>query len=125
MASTHFSYETASAVLIHAIVHGDAKAAAHWGISLRTIQRYRVRLAGDELLSQAVAQKSRAMRASIDDKLELAIVSAVESLADLIKKAEPGEGTIHEVAGALKILVQVQVGMEVMRARTARVRSAA
>ena len=125
MAAPVFDRESAAAILLDALLRGDAKAAAHWGVTVRTIQRYRRRMGGDELLSQAVAQKGQRVRAEIGERLELAVASTIEALAELVRQAEPGDGVIHEVAGALKILVEAQVGLEVIRARTARVQRAA
>jgi len=113
-----FNYERAGAALAEAAFYGDTQAAEHFGISIRSIQRYRKRLKEDDKLASVVVEKKRILEEAWADELPGAIGSAVEFLHRAGKEADPTDpDAIHSVAGALKILSQVAMTRKVIDAR--------
>lgn len=58
-----FSHDRAAIILVEATYFTDSTVAKNWGITQRTIQRYRQRMAEDETLSSLVAVKKKSLNA--------------------------------------------------------------
>lgn len=56
MAIKTINYERAAKILCDAVLMGDREAAKKWKTTIRTIQRYRIKLETDDKLRQLVAQ---------------------------------------------------------------------
>jgi hypothetical protein len=56
LAAKKLNYDRAAKILCDAVLMGDREAAKKWKTTIRTIQRYRIRLETDDKLRQLVAQ---------------------------------------------------------------------
>lgn len=116
MATPRFDRDRAVRILVDAAAIGDAKACESWKISLRTLQNYRARLAGDPELSQAFAQK----RTQLDNDWRIArrrfLNAAIAKVQVLVDQAGPDQ--IRDVVGAIKIIGDLEVAAGVLGERT-------
>jgi len=115
------SNERMARVIAESMYHGDRVVAERYGISLRTLQRYRRRYAdGDPDLAALVAQKKAALEREWASELAPAIREAIDYLRRAARDADTHDpNAIHAVAGALKILSEVALTREVLSARLA------
>ena len=121
-----FDYDRAAMVLAEAIYRGDRETALRWGISERTIYRYRERMSRDDKLSDLVKEKRARLDRSWADKLPASIQAAIEFLQEAAQKANKTDPeVIHAIAGALKIQTEVVLTKDVLDARLARERGQA
>jgi hypothetical protein len=107
MAAPTFDRDRALRVLVDAFDLGDATACQRHGISVRTLERYRVRLKGDPQLSEAVAQKKEELERDWRQARRRALRSGITKLEQLIQAAEVKQ--LRDVAGAVKILGDLEV----------------
>jgi hypothetical protein len=107
MAAPTFDRDRALRVLVDAFDLGDATACQRHGISVRTLERYRVRLKGDPQLSEAVAQKKEELERDWRQARRRALRSGITKLEQLIQVAEVKQ--LRDVAGAVKILGDLEV----------------
>ncbi|WP_287408284.1 hypothetical protein [Oceanithermus sp.] len=116
-----FNYERASRMLAEAMFHGDHAVVERYGTSLRSLQRYRRRLAdGDRVLADLVAEKKAALEREWAGELAPAIREGIMFLRRAAKAADPSDpDAIHAVAGSLKILSEIALTKEVLDARFA------
>jgi hypothetical protein len=125
MANPTFDHDRAARLLIEAAIIGDKATARKHGIALRTLQRWRVKLAGDvELsseLSQAIAEKTRELDKAWADGIGDALRDGIRFLGRAFKEADVKDpAAIHAVAGALKLLAEAETTQRVLDARLAR-----
>src|SRR5690349_19358862 len=95
----------AEAVAMGDTFRSDTRAAQHFGITVRTIQRYRQMAASDRNLSEKIAIKKSELRATVQDWAPAAAETlrfAVERLHDMLERA--GDDKMRDVVGAIKIL---------------------
>lgn len=115
-----FRYELAAQILAEAAVLGDHDTVRRHGISLRTLQRYRQRLAKDPKLAESVARKKAVLEREWATELAPAIRQTILFLRRAAQEADPRDPhAIHAVAGALKILADVAMTQKVLDARLA------
>ena len=113
-----FRYEFASIVIVEAAFFGDKPTAAKYGISPRTIHRYRKRLNEDAQLSALVKIKKDLMEQEWAKDMPAAIRASIEFLRKAANNAKTDDpDAIHAVAGALKILSEVALTKRVIDAR--------
>lgn len=118
-----FNYDKAAKVLIDATTMRDCDVARKHGVCEATIGRYRVRMARDAKLREMVAEKKVLQDVRWADKIASAIVSAVDFLDRAAKAADPQDPeAIHAIAGALKMLGEVQMAREMLDERIAQLR---
>ena len=114
-------YEKAAVILVEAAYYGDAKTAERWGITDRTIQNYRGRLDSDPELSSYFALKKAAFENEWANEIPAAIRSALRFIVRAGELADPkNPEAIHAVAGALKIVTEVELTREIINARLGR-----
>lgn len=116
-----FNYELASTVLVEAAYQGDDVAAKKYGVSVRSVRRWRKRIDEDERLASFVRIKKDRMEQRWADELPSAIrasITYLQNAAQEVNKRDPD--AIHAVAGALKILSDVALTKEVLDARLAK-----
>jgi transposase-like protein len=108
-----FNYDVAAAVLVRAVYSGDQTACKEFGISDRTLRRYRRRLSEDPLLSEAVRSKKRVIDERWADKLPGALGNAISFITEAARRAE-AEATsyrnpalIAAIAGAMKLCAEI------------------
>ncbi len=115
-----FRYEFASIILVEAAFFGDKTTAAKYGISPRTIHRYRKRLNEDAQLSALVKIKKDRMEQEWAKEMPAAIRASIDFLRKAANSAKTDDpDAIHAVAGALKILSEVAMTKKVIDARLA------
>jgi len=110
--------ERVAQILVEALHNGDSEASRKFGVSIRTLQRYRRRLHTDRELSQIVALKKTAFEQMWLEDATQAIREAIRFLQRAAVEADPTDpNAIHAVAGALKILAEVSLTREVLSVR--------
>jgi hypothetical protein len=102
MAKPKFDRDRAARVIAMAAAVGDEEAAKAAGISTRTIERWRARVATDKELSAVVAEKHDQVQKHLDGTFRSFMRGAVGKLGQLVSQA--GVEDIHAVAGAVKIV---------------------
>lgn len=117
-------------ILVEASVNGDKATAEKFGVSLRSIQRWRSKLPGgnettgappDDKLAQAVAEKKAKVEEGWADEIPEALRDAVKFLRRAAKEADPKDpAAIHSIAGAMKMLSETAATWKVLDARLAR-----
>lgn len=101
MSEQRLDREATSWVLLDAIVLGDVPAAKKHQLSRRTIQRYRQWMRADPELAGLVEEK----RSHVEVELAGIRVSFLrKAIQELEKRITSPTATIHEIAGAVKIV---------------------
>lgn len=115
MARPHFDRELAAKVLALAAKAGDAEAAKHFRISLRSVKRYRAKMLADGELAQAVTVKVTEFEAHSKGWAEEAAAfmsQAIRKLGQLVGEAKPEQ--MRDVVGAIKIVGELDITRKVM-----------
>lgn len=117
---TKINLDKAASILVVAAYHGDQAAAAQFRVSVRTVQRYRAELARRKQLAEFVALK----KTEYDRQWQTEMAGTKRDLLRYIARSARGmtEATpemIHAVAGALKILAEIEAGGRYLEARLA------
>jgi predicted Zn-dependent protease len=119
-----YDKELVATVFVEALVTTDERACAKYGISLRTLQRWRKKLASDPLVSQYVATKKEAIDAAWADDLGAPIKAAAKLITDAAESADQvtkrNPEFVRAIAGALKICAEVKLTSKIIDARTVR-----
>lgn len=112
MAKPVFDRDRAARILVDAIALGDKTACKQWGITERTLGRYRVRLEADRGLSEAV----RIIGDKADKHWRTArtqfLRKAIAKLETLIAAATPKQ--IRDVAEAVRVVGELDVASQVL-----------
>jgi hypothetical protein len=110
--------------LLDAAYTTDEKACAKYGISIRSLQRWRRQLAdGDPELAGSVATKKAAFDAAWADELPAALRKGIQCLSECMDslRADPKTFTnpamIHAVAGAMTICAEIYFTGKVIDSR--------
>jgi hypothetical protein len=118
MARKKFSNDQIAQMLVEAAYRGDNETAAKYGISARTLQRWRDASAINPQLSQLIAEKNLAFERGWADEAASALKAGLEFLKEAAQKASKTDpAAIHAVAGAVKIASEVLITREVLDAR--------
>ena len=121
---TALNKELAAEALVDAVFTTDEQSCQKYGVSLRSLQRWRRQLAdGDAEMAGFVATKKAARDAAWADSLPTALAkglqalescfAAVQSDPEALKKPE----IIHALAGAYRICAEVHLTSRVIDAR--------
>ncbi len=117
------SKDFAASMLLDALYTTDDIACAKYGISTRSLRRWRIKLATDKELSALVTTKKRAFDAAWADELPVALRKSLQTLSECFdeirKDAELKKqpSTVAALAGAVKICAEVQLTGKVIDAR--------
>jgi hypothetical protein len=115
-----FNYERAATILAEAALIGDEKAADNHGTTVRSVQNWRAKLKSDPVLVEFFAAKTQAATTDWADDINDAIKAGVDFLRRAANQASPMHpDVIHAVAGAVKLLSEVQMTKRVLDARIA------
>ncbi len=116
--------DLAATVLMDAIYTTDEKACQSYGVSVRTLQRWRRLLAdGDEELIASVAAKRTAADLAWANKLPAALSQGIEAIMECSaairndEAAKKNPAVIHALAGAVRICADVHLTNKVIDAR--------
>jgi hypothetical protein len=116
--------ELAAATLLDAAYTTDEKACSKYGVSLRSLQRWRRQLAdGDPELAGFVATKKAAFDAAWADELPVALKKGIQCLSECMDtiRADPrslkNPAMIHAVAGAMTICAEIYFTGKVIDSR--------
>lgn len=107
MAAPNLNLERVAVIIVDAFALGDATAAAKWKISKRTVERYRARMTTDRELSRLVTEKKKAVEADWSAARVRFLRKTISKLEALVDQAGPEQ--IREVAGAIKIVGELEV----------------
>lgn len=117
------SVEQISLILIDAAYMGDKKAAQKWGITDRSVRRYRARMATDSELSAYVLKRKQQAEKTWAEDLSLAIKAGIAFLSEstqALSKRDPE--AVKAVNESVKTLTDVAIMREVLDARLAEYR---
>ena len=115
---TKFKPHLAAVTLVEAAYRGDDEAAERWGVTTRTIMNWRARLDEDVEFSAIFAHKKEQFEAGWRDELGLALRAGIDFLKRAAQEADPRKAdVIFSVAGAVKILADVNASMDILDAR--------
>ena len=116
--------ELAAEVLLAAIFTTDEQACQKYGVSLRSLQRWRRQLAdGDPELAGFVATKKAAWDAAWAEGLPAALARGLQALEKCFKEIHADTSAcknpvvIHAVAGAVRIVAEIHLTSKVINAR--------
>lgn len=112
-----FDIDRMADVLVDAhFSHDDEAVAKKYGISLRSVRRYREHLEKDERLAGRVSEKLGAIDAKIRDELVELIRLSIDAAKTLVVKAkESGDPQhLHAVIGAVKIAKELKLDDDVL-----------
>lgn len=118
-----FKYDLAACVLIEALFSTDEKACAKYGITQRTLQNYRQRLAEDSKLSLIFHTKKAALDKEWADELPRAMREATLTIAEIAigirsdAQMRKNPFVLEKLAGALKLCADVYYTGKVIDAR--------
>lgn len=111
-------YDRAASILVEAAYYGEQVTAARWGVTDRTILNYRNRLDEDKELSDIFALKKAAFENEWAKEIPAAIRSALRFIVRAGEEANPKDPTaIFAIAGALKIVAEIELTREIINAR--------
>lgn len=97
-------------ILCDALTFGDRATVKRHGISVRTLQRYRAKMATDPAMACAVAEKAKALDAAwleTGKRARLRFIARMEELAET-------ETDLHKVSGAFKLLSDAMLASEIL-----------
>lgn len=116
--------ELAATVLLDSAYTTDDKACAKYGVSLRSLQRWRRQLAdGDPELAGFVATKKAAFDKAWADELPAALRKGMQCLSECMDglRADPealkNPQMIHSIAGAMSICAEIYFTGKVIDSR--------
>lgn len=116
-----FDPELAAAVLVEATLAGDKETAKKYGISPRSIERWRRRVEVDGKLAELVAVKKGAAERDWADNLPTAIRKAIDFLGGSMTKLDPKDPeAVRAAAGAMKLLTETAMARRLLDARISR-----
>jgi len=106
--------ELAATVIIAAAFTTDEKACRQYGVSVRSLQRWRRQLAdGDPELAGFVATKKEAFDKTWAEQLPIALKTGLQCLSECMDtiandaKSKKNPEVIHAIAGALSICAEI------------------
>jgi hypothetical protein len=103
--SKSFNYDRAAKVLCDAAAMGDRACSEKWGVTTKTIKRYRSRLNCDPLMSQFVQQYRKLQNEHWVDQIPAAIVTGLHFLSTSFDSLQPGDAkTLIAVTKAVQVL---------------------
>ena len=94
-------------ILAEAAVVGDGVAADRYGVSARTVWRYRARAQTDPKLAALVSKRLASLGEDWARESSAFLLGAIAKLSTLIDQATVEQ--IHEVAGAIKIVGELVI----------------
>ena len=119
-------YDRATAVLLEAAYTTDADAAKKYGVSLRSVQGWRRRLAEDDKFAAFFATKKAEFDRAWADELPVALKKGIRLIAECADSFGKDEQIfkrnpelIHALAGAVKVCADVYYTGKVIDARIA------
>lgn len=115
----NFNRNRAATALVEAVYRGDKYAAKHWGVTVRSIQNWRVRLLDDAALVELFTHKRDEAEKNWAADAPLAIRAAVIFILRAAQEAEVTPEMVHATAGAMKLLADMVLTKQVLDARLA------
>ena len=111
-------YEVAARILAEAEFAPDKVVCERYGITTRTLQRYRVQMADDPTLSALVASQKAALEVEWVSDAIRTMRCQFRFLRKAARTADPKDpAAIHAVAGAMKLLGDGVAGSRIIDAR--------
>jgi len=96
-----------AAILAEAALGSDGQTAKRHGICRKTLCNWRKRLGTDEEFASEFSRKKALLEVNWGDEAVKALGRMIRKLDDLVQQAGPEK--IHEVAGAVKIVGELEV----------------
>ncbi len=118
MARKKFTEDQIAQILVEAAYRGDQEVASKYGISQRTLYRWRDFAENRPGLTKLILEKKVAFERGWADEAAGALKAGLEFLKEAAQKASRTDANvIHAVAGAVKIASEVLITREVLDAR--------
>lgn len=108
----NYEPERAAAIVAEAMYVGDKAAAKRWHVSVRTVERYRARVAADATLAALVERKTKALETEWTQEAVAFLRTGLRKLRELAEDCKVDQ--IRDVAGAIKIVGELQVVREAL-----------
>lgn len=112
-----FNRERAATILVEAAYFGDQPTSDKWGVSIRSIQRWRERIDTDPKLAVLVASKKALLEGAWADELGGAIVAGIAYLKKAPSELPVSPEGIHAVAGSVKLLSTIETTKRMLDTR--------
>lgn len=110
--------DRAAAILVDAAYKGDEAAAQEWGVSVRSVERYRARLATDPKLAVTVAEKRALAERDWIDCFPATLGAGADFIERAAKQGDPKDpNMVHAVAGAMKLMAEIMFVKRMLDAR--------
>ena len=107
MRGKNFNAERAASILAEASLWTDTYAAKRWGVTARSISNWRKLTETDSDFSELFDRKKAAIDKAWGNEARAALRRMLRKLDDLVQEAGPEQ--IREVAGAVKIVGELEV----------------
>jgi len=114
MARAKFNRERASRILVDAIAFGDRTAAKRWGITEKTIGRYRKRLESDRELSESVRAKGQKADKDWSKARLRSLRATLKKANELVRMANRAD-LLGAVTEHLRVLGELDIAATVLR----------
>src|SRR5512139_4250756 len=115
---TKFKPELAASVLVEAAYTSDEKAAQKYGVSVQSVYNWRKRLEEDDEFRSIFSIKRERFEAEWATELPNAIRACIDFIKRAALEASPTKpDVIYSVAGALKIVSDIQMSKDIIDAR--------
>lgn len=121
--SKSFKRELAAAILVEALYTTDKDTCEKYGISIRSLQNYRQRLATDAELALIFARRQKDSYSLWVDEVPVALFKAIKFIGQAADSVSVDANyrrnpmVIEAVAGALKLVAEVHFANKVITAR--------
>ncbi|MGA9772340.1 MAG: hypothetical protein WBV94_25125 [Blastocatellia bacterium] len=110
--------EFAAQVLIEAVYTTDEKVCTKYGISTKTLQRYRKLASTDVEMSNNVRTKKEAFDKAWADEIPVALRKALRFIGRACDEADPrNPAVIEKMVGAIKIIAEAEMTGKFIDAR--------
>lgn len=118
MTGKNFKYDRAACIVAESDVFGIEEVAKRWGVSDRTIWRYKAKCVEDELLAELVTRKKAKLSDSWTENASRALNTALNELNKKIPlmKTEEDAKIIYSIVGAIKVVGELKITADTLSA---------
>lgn len=112
-----FNTGRAAMVLCDAMIMGDRKAAEKWGITQRTVQKYRHRLENDEQLRTLTNKYRQQQTEKWLEDIPVAMSAMIDYFTRAAQELSPQSATAADIVAAFEAIADIQLTQKVIEAR--------
>jgi hypothetical protein len=116
-----FNYTRAAAALVEAQLKSDAEVAAAFGVSVRSLETWRVRLSWDEALQVEYKRMAKGKLETWVSKIPDCLDGAIAFITRATTEADPKDpDAVRAITGAIATLNEVGIIQEAIQQRKAK-----